>query len=90
MTGSHEVRGSIPLGSTNKFNHLKPSPRINRLLHTHFAPLAHRKRMLAFEVLTYISLAATSPGNRIEWAHLSGQPAAKPERKDAEWSAKDG
>ena len=23
MTGSHEVRGSIPLGSTNHFNYLK-------------------------------------------------------------------
>ena len=23
MTGSHEVRGSIPLGSTNHFNELK-------------------------------------------------------------------
>jgi hypothetical protein len=23
MTGSHEVRGSIPLGSTNSFKHLK-------------------------------------------------------------------
>ena len=24
MTGSHEVRGSIPLGSTNTLNNLKP------------------------------------------------------------------
>ncbi len=24
MTGSHEVRGSIPLGSTNHFNDLEP------------------------------------------------------------------
>ena len=26
MTGSHEVRGSIPLGSTNNFNNLGHPP----------------------------------------------------------------
>jgi hypothetical protein len=62
----------------------------NTLKQINKSALAHRKRILAFEVLTYISLAATSPGSRIEWAHLSGQPAAKPERKDAECPAKDG
>ena len=29
MTGSHEVRGSIPLGSTNHFNDLKQVEEIN-------------------------------------------------------------
>ena len=42
MTGSHEVRGSIPLGSTNHFNELKPMKETGAALVTNLQPSVRR------------------------------------------------
>ncbi len=47
MTGSHEVRGSIPLGSTNPIKHLQRQRRLPSVPFVVIAYLEHRYKLLA-------------------------------------------